>query len=426
MPEFSRRFGRKSLLRWALLATLMVVGLSGPTASGAQAPVEVPAPPRAPSATITVTTTGDTLDAGGGNCAAITIAALPGPDGVTSLREAICAANNTAGDDAIQFGGNGTYTITRNGIDDTNSLGDFDILSNITITGNGAANTILDGNALDRIFDIDPLQGSNAVVSISGVTIRNGRVDPAHFNLGAGVATGASSNVTISNSTITANTSSGGTGGGIEAFGRLTLTSSTVSNNTADALGGGIRAIHVLTITLSTITGNTAEGAGGLWLGSMAGRDMTITDSTISGNHSVDRPSNPNNLFDGGGLYIDTDSRVTINRSTISGNDAARNGGGIFFRDQPGGNPGTLNLTNDTVSGNTANNNGGGLYVESSTVAVNYTTMPLNVADQDNTGGGQGGGAYGAAGTTSFSNSILAGNTSRNGARPDNIGRAPD
>ena len=33
----------------------------------------------APSATINVTTTGDTLDAGAGNCAAITIAALPGP-----------------------------------------------------------------------------------------------------------------------------------------------------------------------------------------------------------------------------------------------------------------------------------------------------------------------------------------------------------
>ena len=121
----------------------------------------------------------------------------------------------------ILFSGNGTYTLTRNGIDDTNSLGDLDLLSTITITGNGAASTILDGNALDRILDIDPLQNSGAVVSISGVTIRNGRVDPAHFNLGAGVATGASADVSISNSIITANNSVDGTGGGIESFGRL-------------------------------------------------------------------------------------------------------------------------------------------------------------------------------------------------------------
>src|SRR4051794_24155061 len=48
----------------------------------------------APSAAISVTTTGDTLDAAGGNCAAILLGSLPGPDGVTSLREAVCAANN--------------------------------------------------------------------------------------------------------------------------------------------------------------------------------------------------------------------------------------------------------------------------------------------------------------------------------------------
>ena len=386
--------GHRPVLVSTLLVLLIFGGLFGPASSGAPGrAAAMLAPPAAPNATITVTTIGDTLDAAGGNCGSITIASLPGPDGVTSLREAVCAANNTAGNDTIQFSGNGTYTITRNGVDDTSNNGDLDLLSNITITGNGAANTILDGNALDRIFDIDPLQVSNAVVSISGVTIRNGRVDPAHFNLGAGVATGASSDTTISNAIITANTSSGGTGGGIEAFGRLTLTSSTVSNNIADAQGGGIRAIRPLTITLSTISGNTAETGGGLWLGSASGRDMSITDSTISGNHAVDRPSNPNNVLDGGGLYIDMDSTVTINRSTISSNDAARNGGGIYFRDQPGTTVGALNLTNDTLSGNTANNNGGGLYVESGTVTTNYSTVPLNKADNDNTGGGTGGGA---------------------------------
>src|SRR5689334_5476185 len=259
----------RPVVRPLFLVLTLLVSLLGLSASRA-----------APSATITVTTTGDTLDAAAGNCAAITVASLPGLDGVTSLREAICAANNTAGTDTITFGVNGTFTLTRTGVnEDGNSTGDLDLLSNITITGNGAGNTIIDGNNSDRVLDIDPLQGSGAVVSISGVTIQHGRVDPAAINLGAGVATGGSSTVTISNSTITANNSVSGTGGGIEAFNSLTLTNVTVSNNTADAQGGGVRAVGTLNISGSTISGNSSELGGGLWLGSAAGISMNLTDT---------------------------------------------------------------------------------------------------------------------------------------------------
>src|SRR5690242_14780344 len=157
-------------------------------------------------------------------------------------------------------------------------------------------------------------------------------------------------------------------------------------------------------MTLSTISGNSGETGGGAWLGSATGISMSIADSTISGNHAVDRPGGLGALSeDGGGIEVDTDGSVSISRSTISGNDASRNGGGVYFRDNPNGSVGTLSLVNDTVSGNRTNLNGGALYNESGTLTANYNTISQNIADADNNASGTGGGAFWLAGTATFS-----------------------
>jgi hypothetical protein len=64
------------------------------------------------AATITVNTTNDVLDAAG-SCGAVTLASLPGPDGVISLRDGLCAANGNPGPDTIAFAipGPGGHTI---------------------------------------------------------------------------------------------------------------------------------------------------------------------------------------------------------------------------------------------------------------------------------------------------------------------------
>src|SRR5690349_19560398 len=102
-------------------------------------------PPRAANAaTITVTTTTDELNT----------------DGDCSLREAIQAANTNAAVDACPAGQSGqvdtiivpagTYTLTLAGNDDNNAVGDLDIKGNVTITGAGAATTIIQACDVDQ------------------------------------------------------------------------------------------------------------------------------------------------------------------------------------------------------------------------------------------------------------------------------------
>src|SRR6516162_10446030 len=92
--------------------------------------------------------------------------------GHISLRSAIMAANARGGSNQITLP-SGTILLHIAGPgEDASANGDLDITGNLTIKGRGAASTIIDGNRLDRVFQV--LGGK---VSISGVTIQHGRVD---------------------------------------------------------------------------------------------------------------------------------------------------------------------------------------------------------------------------------------------------------
>ena len=84
------------------------------------------------SSTISVTTTADENDGDTSSIGALL--ANSGGTGI-SLREAIIAANNTAGANTIELGA-GTYALTiGGGGEDLSATGDLDILSDITIDG---------------------------------------------------------------------------------------------------------------------------------------------------------------------------------------------------------------------------------------------------------------------------------------------------
>jgi len=242
---------------------------------------------------VTVNSTADTIDAnlGDGIC----------DDGLgnCTLRAAIQETNACPGADEINIPA-GTYILTLAGIDENSgATGDLDIADDLSISGAGATETIIDGNALDRVFHTYDI-----MVEIAALTIRNGM----------------------------ASTDSGG-GGLLITAGTLTVRDATISGNSAPATpstgvgnGGGIYCILcTLNITNSTISGNAAQGSnwavGGGILKTGSGI-VNILNSTISGNTAA---------FYGGGIQINGGT-TNITNSTVTNNSANFGGGGAYVK----------------------------------------------------------------------------------------------
>ena len=151
--------------------------------------------------------------------------------------------------------------------------------------------------------------------------------------------------VDISDVAITGN--GAGNGAGIYINDSVaTVTDTTISNNTATMSGGGVqvKASSNVTISASTLTGNNTSGAAGNG-GAICSADSTlmINNTEISGSST-----------DGNGAAIfstlvdDTVGLLEINKSTISGNIAGGQGGAVFHTGS-----GFL-MRASTVSGNQA------------------------------------------------------------------------
>ncbi len=383
--------------------------------------------PEAIGAVIDVTHTADVVDANGGDCSTMTIASLPGPDGETSLREAICAANYESGDDTINLP-EGTYPLTiietpkvppwtpkgseeelpAGGIatsmragENANESGDLDITGNLTISGAGSSTTVVDAsNVNDRVFHIE----GGDTVQINDITITGGHLTDGSAR-GGGIY--CSADLTLQRCLVTGNTAEGGAeGGGIGVVnGSVTLIETTVTQNQAlgkeiddglghvyggGAFGGGIDCVEgSVSLENSSVTGNNAtaqdaqtaqsgmddNGAG--WSayggGISAACDVTLTSSQVTGNTAT------------GGNSFDPDQA----------RGGSSSGGGIYVA-------GRFSVTDSNVSSNTAQGgqgedggqaNGGGIFFESYTsIESTNTTISQNNALA---GAGTGSAGYG-------------------------------
>ena len=244
-------------------------------------------------------------------------------DGLTSLREAIMAANANPGPDTISFAPGLTGTISL-------MMGELAIWNSVTIQGPGAPSLTINANHSSRIFNIDDgNDGVNSDVVIDGLTLTGGMASGTGSQSFGG-AVFSKESLTIYGSDIVGNSADSGGGVWVATYtgGTTTIHNSTISGNTANYYGGGIEASvsgGSVTLENSTIFGNTANYLGGGMDVGTSGGNMTIQNSTISGNTA--------NLVGGGGIWIwgyTYGGTTTIRNSTISGNTTGGNGGGIF------------------------------------------------------------------------------------------------
>ena len=258
--------------------------------------------PNARAAGFVVNSTEDRVDAepGDGICATF-------EPGECTLRAAVQETNVLEGPDTIQVP-QGTYDLTIAGARESelSETGDLDLLGPVTITGAGAGATIIDGNDLDRVFEVF------AVATISDVTVRDG----GNVTVGAGINVNAAS-------------------------GELDLARAVVRDNVATHRGGGIFAGGPLSLDEVEIRDNTATASfgGGLYVDLEPA--VSVTRTTIAGNYAGTQ---------GGGawLALTDEPTTTFANVTWSHNSAARDGGAVRLYS------GSLTLTNNTIADNEA------------------------------------------------------------------------
>jgi hypothetical protein len=254
----------------------------------------------------------------------VTSAADSGPG---TLRQAL--ANAADGDTIDATGVSGTILLTS---------GELVVAKSVTIIGPDPADLAVDGSHASRVFHITP----HNIVTISGLTIKNGRVTGSLAQDSGGGIYNDRSALTVSNCVLSGN-------------------SAIAVGDESDVYGGGIfndGGFHghdgaTLTVVRSTLSGNSAvhdpttvSDAWGGGIGNVGcGGSVTLTviDSTLSGNSGTH----------GGGISTFCNTTLTIANSTFSGNEAGGAGGSIY-NDGAFSGSATLKINGSTFSGNSA------------------------------------------------------------------------
>jgi predicted outer membrane repeat protein len=271
--------------------------------------------------------------------------------GPGSLREAMTNALVGAGGTIVFTNVSGTINL-RSALPD--------ISGNLTILGNGPANTVINSYRTNRIFNV--LAGANC--NVSDLTVQGSGLpgsipaSTAIFNAGT---------MSISNCFLHDNGSGDprvGPGGAISsAGGGLVLNNVVVSNNVGY---GNVLGVYNVRATNCLFINNSVNDFAPIWTGG----DSVFSETTFAGNDArldgqgggIRAAGNltllncivTNNFGDWstGGIYF-TGNNLIISNCVINNNEAGQSYGGIYAVAN------NILILNSSISGNTAENNGG-------------------------------------------------------------------
>ncbi len=359
--------------------------------------------------------------------------------GAGSLRQAILDANASPADDEIDFQIPGCVAATPCTI--TLTSGELAIANNglLTITGPGSNVVSVSGNNQSRVFNIS----AGSIVNISGITIKNGKT--------ANGAAGPNINGA-------GNGGSGADGGGIyNDGGNLTLTNCTVTANSTGSGGNGNNVV-------GGAGGNGGNGAGIYTNGGMLNLNNTSVSGNVTGNGGLGlfTAANGGTGGNGGGIYNNAGT-LSFSGASLSGNVTGAGGGGGSSCDGclagSGGRGGdgagiysfngSVILNTNTILGNHTGNggaagsagdsgrggsggNGAGIYNNGSSLTITATSISsnsiANSGDNNNAfrktngiTGGSGGGIFNT-GTADITSTTINNNSSGRGGDGTNAG----
>lgn len=333
-----------------------------------------------------------------------------------SLREAVLKANG----DTIMLQA-GTYQLSRPKVpgDFSGQNGALYVNNTVTITGavDGSGNpaSIIqagtnNSNGVDQVMAVnsDISAFTDATASLSNLVIKFGH-NNGTFAVGDGFGGGiefdtggaATATLTLTNCLVTDNSTTDGDGGGLALFntnggsGFTTITNSTIQNNspvraTSGAAGGGIFAgtfgpaqfvlnnSKIINNNATQTSPATGSGGGIFAFGPGPSTSDAIHGGSISGNNAA---GDGGGIDTTAGLVVDSETVISNNRAGTGGGGAnGGNGAGVWF-DASGEN---LNITKVTITGNStpggsgANPGGGGLWIgAASNLVVNMSFSRL-------------------------------------------------
>ena len=286
--------------------------------------------------------------------------------------------------------------------------------SNIALRGPGA-NSLnvrrLEGADSFGIFIVSEIKS----VSISGMTLTDGNTD-----FGGGILNFRGV-LKVADVAFRNNVSTDG-GGGIYNFrGDLAVENGDFTGNSSSFGGAIINYEGIAAVAGSEFRGNNASNSGGAVLnfnGSLGLTNSTFSNNFATGGGALNNFSgdstvancdfNSNGANNGGALYNNVGGTFDLSQSTLRGNSASREGGGMT------NNRGTLSIAGTTFIDNRSTGGGrgqdltiggGGLYNDEGTVSMTSCTVIGNNAK------GNGGGVHNLNGQVSIASSTVSGNS---------------